>query len=203
MTIAEGRSPAGLIARVQNVLTRPSPEWDVIAGEPATVGGLFTGYACILAAIGPIAELIGALLWHRESATAAVIGAVALYVFSLLGVYVIALIVDVMAPSFGGQRSQIQALKLVVYSSTARWVAGVFNIVPVLGALIGLIGGIYSLYLLYLGLPKLMGNPPDKTPIYLVAIIVAAIIVYVVVAVVVGLLVAMLAVGSAAAIAVH
>ena len=43
-----------LAARVKGIILRPSPEWDIIDGEPATVKGLFTGYAMILAAIGPL-----------------------------------------------------------------------------------------------------------------------------------------------------
>ncbi len=39
-----------IVQRAKNIIIKPADEWNVIAGEPATVGGLFTGYAMILAA---------------------------------------------------------------------------------------------------------------------------------------------------------
>ena len=34
----------------------PKTEWAVIDAEPATIGGIYTSYVMILAAIGPIAD---------------------------------------------------------------------------------------------------------------------------------------------------
>src|SRR5580692_10512027 len=141
MSVVGGSSNTGLVARVQNILMKPAAEWDVIDGEPATVGGLYTGYACILAAIPAIASVIGSFLL--------LVSLILSYVLSLVGIFVIALIIDALAPSFGAQKSQIQALKLVVYSYTASWVAGIALIIPVLGGLIALAGWIYTLYILY------------------------------------------------------
>ena len=84
------------------------------------------------------------------------------YALSLVQVYVIALIVDALAPTFKGEKNQIQALKLAAYAFTAAWVAGVAQIVPWIGGLLALAGGIYSIYLFYLGLPTLMKCPPDQ-----------------------------------------
>ena len=44
-----------LVDRVKNILLTPRTEWSAIAGETATVQGLYTGYIMILAAIGPVA----------------------------------------------------------------------------------------------------------------------------------------------------
>ena len=201
MSVVSGPSSAGLVARVQNMITKPAAEWDVIAAEPATVGGLYTGYACILAAIGPIASIIGYVLFLHWSPIGAVLAVVLSYVLSLAGAYLVAFIVDMLAPNFGAEKSQIQALKLVIYAYTASWVAGIALIIPILGGLIALAGGIYSLYTLYLGFPKLMKNPADKTVGYFVVTIVVAIVVYAVIWSVVGM-VAIAALGSAA-MAVH
>jgi len=96
-----------------------------------------------------------------------------------------ALIIDALAPSFGAQKSQVQALKLTVYSYTASWVAGILSIVPILGILAGL-AGLYGLYIMYLGLPKLMKSPPDKTVGYFVVSIVVAIVVNIVIGMIIG-----------------
>jgi hypothetical protein len=207
MTAVEGPRATGLVARVQNILTKPVTEWDVVAAEPATVSGLYTGYICLLAAIPAVAGVLGSALLGHGFLIGARVGAVGRYALTLASVYVIAFIVDALAPSFGGERSMTQALKLVAYSYTAAWVAGVFLIVPLLGWLVSVAGGFYSLYLLYLGLPKVMKNPADKTMIYLIVTIAAAVIVYIVVGAVVAMVTAMFAIGAlatgAAALSTH
>jgi hypothetical protein len=100
------------------------------------------------------------------------------YVLALAGTYVLGLIIDALAPTFNGQRSQIQALKVAVYSSTASWIAGIFQLIPGLRLLTIL--GLYSLYLLYLGLPVLMKSPRDKAGAYTAVVIVAAIVLFMV-----------------------
>jgi hypothetical protein len=48
-----------LVDRVKNIILRPTTEWPVIAAEPSSLGGLYTGYVAPLAAINPIALFIG------------------------------------------------------------------------------------------------------------------------------------------------
>ena len=83
--------------------------------------------------------------------------AVVSYITALIGVFIIGFIIDALAPSFGGQKSQIQAMKVAVYSYTAAWVAGVLNILPVLGIL-AIIAAIYGLYIVWLGLRSCEGR---------------------------------------------
>jgi hypothetical protein len=201
MSVVSGPSNAGLVARVQNMITKPALEWDVIAPEPASVGGLYTGYACVLAAIPAIATIISSALFGHLGVLFGVVSAVLGYVLGLAAVYLVAFIIDALAPSFGAEKSQIQALKLVVYAYTASWVAGIALIIPVLGGLIALAGAIYSLYTLYLGLPKLMKNPADKTVGYFIVTIIIAIVVQIIISAVVGAVV--LASGVGAAMAIH
>jgi hypothetical protein len=199
MTAVEGPKSAGLVARAQNILMRPVAEWDVIDAEPATVGGLYTGYVMILAAIPPIAEVIGALAFgHGMAVPFVVFGAALSYVLALVGVYVVSFIIDALAPSFGGQRNHVQAMKLVAYSNTATWVAGVGGVIPAIGGLISFLGLLYSLYLLYLGLPKLMKSPQDRTVGYFVVSLLVAIGFYFIVAVILGIIAGIAVVGAAA-----
>ena len=106
------------------------------------------------------------------------------YILSLGGAFVLALIIDNLAPTFGGQKNQLQALKVSIYSSTASWLAGIFVIIPAL-SILGLLG-LYSLYLLYAGLPVLMKSPKDKAMGYTVVTIICAIVLYVVLAFIAG-----------------
>ncbi len=91
-------------------------------------------------------------------------------------VFVVALIVDALAPSFGGTKDRVQALKTVAYCYTASWVAGIAAIVPFISLLIMLAAGIYGIYLLYLGLPHTMKCPQDKAAGYTAVIIIVVIV---------------------------
>ncbi len=169
-----------LIERVKNILLSPKTEWPVIAGESGDTAFLFRNYVAILAAIPPVCGFIGGSIigvgGYRSGFFIGLIGAIVGYLLAFVGTYVMALIINLLAPNFGGQNSFPNALKLVVYSSTAAWVAGIFSLIPAL-AILSVLCGLYSLYLLYLGLPVLMRSPQDKTLIYTIAAIVCAIVV--------------------------
>ena len=65
MSVADGGNSSNLVQRVQDILLRPKPTWEVIDTEPATVNGLYTGYAMILAALPAAAGLLGNLALKR------------------------------------------------------------------------------------------------------------------------------------------
>ena len=173
----------GLIARVQAILLKPAETWDEIAAEPATIKSIYMGYVLPLAAIGPIAAIIGTTifsglfggLFGLALIIPAIFVAIISYALSLAMVYVLALIIDALAPSFDGQKNMLNAFKVAAYSMTAAWVAAVFQIIPFLGWL-GIVG-LYSFYLLYLGIPKLMKAPAEKSLGYtIVSIIVSCVL---------------------------
>jgi hypothetical protein len=167
-----------IVARAKNMLMTPKTEWAVIADEPAEVGAIYKEYILLLAAIPPVCQFLGLLvLWHYLGFGAGLGGAILQYVFSLIGVYVIAFIAARLGPSFSGRDNIVQAVKLVAYGATARWVGGVFLLIPVLGWLLYLLMALYSLYLLYLGTVPVMGVPSDRAVPYTVAIIVIVVLV--------------------------
>jgi len=182
-----------LVQRVKQILLSPRTEWQVIEAEPTTTAELYKTYIIPLAAIGPISQVIGYSVFgitvpfvgtYRVPIGSAISGALVAYVLTLAGTYVLALIIDGLAPTFNGQRSQIQALKVAAYSSTASWLAGIFALIPGLRLLAIL--GLYSLYLLYLGLPIVMKSPRDKALGYTVVVIVAAIVLFMIIGVIAG-----------------
>ncbi|HZL00390.1 MAG TPA: Yip1 family protein [Caulobacteraceae bacterium] len=195
MTVVEGPRSAGLMARVQGILIKPAAEWDVIEAEPATIPGLFTGYACILAAIPPIALILQHLLFIHWTIIPIIVIAVLSYVVSLIGVFIMGFIIDALAPSFDGQKNSVQAMKLAVYPYTAAWVAGILNIVPILGIL-AILAALYGLYILYLGLPKLMKCPPEKTMGYFIVSLVVALVVNIVIGMIIGSITVMMTAGA-------
>jgi len=200
---APGSFQQSLTTRVKNIILTPTTEWDVIEKEPANIGGLYKNYILILAAIGPIAAMIKSIVFgysllgvtYRPGIAQAVGTAIVSYAITLVGVFILAIVIDALAPSFGATKNRIQAFKVATYSGTAAWVAGIFGLLPGLGFLTLL--GLYNLYLLYIGLPKLMKAPADKAMGYTVVTVVAAIVVAVVSSIVLAPVVGLLGAGSA------
>lgn len=168
-----------LVDRVKHILLSPETEWPIIDTEPTTVAELYKQYIAPLAAIGPVAQLIGWSVFgvdgYHPPFVSTLVSSIVLYALTLAFTYVLALIVDALAPSFNGQKNQLQALKVTAYAMTAAWVAGIFALIPPLSLLMFV--GLYSIYLLYLGLPVLMKTPRDKAPVYTGVVLIAAIVV--------------------------
>ncbi len=187
-----------LIARVKNILLTPKSEWPVIAAEPDSVAGLYKNYIIYIAALTPLATFIGTvvfgihipLLGTMHIGIGAALAQLILgYAVSLGVTFLMALIINALAPSFGGTANQVQALKAAAYSYTAAWVVGVLNILPGLGALVFLLviaAAIYGIYLLYLGLQHTMLSPADRAGGYTAVVVIVGIVVGWIFALVVG-----------------
>ena len=157
----------GLIERAKNIVLKPSVEWPVIAAESTSTAKLYTGYVMPLAAIGPIASIIGMSLVGisvpflgtiRTPILSSVMYAIVAFVMALVGIFVLA-----------------QALKVAAYAYTPAWLAGILSLLPMLSMLI-LIAALYGLYLLYLGLPILMKAPKEKAAGYTAVVVLCAIV---------------------------
>ncbi len=182
------------VNRIKNILLTPRSEWQAIAVESASTRAIYTGYVVPMAAIRPICSFIGLSLigvsvfggHFRTPIVTGITHTILSYVLTLVGVYVLALVIDALAPTFGGQKDPIQALKVSAYSATPTWLAGVLYLLPAL-SILGLIAGLYSLYLLYLGLPVVMKAPQEKALGYTAVVVIAAIVIFVVIGSVAGL----------------
>lgn len=184
-----------IIQRARALLVSPRTEWPVIAAEPATVQDLYREYIMVLAAIPPICQFVKTSIlgyaWHgfriyRLGVGAGLTAAIVEYVISLLGVYVLAVIIEALAPNFAGESNRIQALKVAGYSYTASWIAGCAQILPGLYGLVALAGAIYSVYLLYLGLPSTMKVLPERAAGYTAVTVIIALILGWIIAVITG-----------------
>jgi hypothetical protein len=184
-----------IMTRAKAILLTPKGEWPVIAAEPADAKGIYMGYVVPLAALPAIASflklsIIGTGLMFlgtfRLPIGMGLSSAITSYVLSLLSVFILALIINALAPSFGGTKDSVQALKTAAYSHTAAWIGGIGTIIPGVGWLLALAGGIYSIYLLYAGLTHTMKAPAEKTTGYTVVIVLVAVVLYFVAAAVTG-----------------
>jgi hypothetical protein len=184
-----------LVSRVQAIILKPKEEWVKIKGESTTVAQLFSSYAVLLAAIPAIAQFIGYGLigrrypfigWLRLGIGTSLLRAIFSYVFALVTVYLFAMIINALAPTFSSTPNMVNALKLSIYSMTPMWVAGILYLIPFLEFLV-FIAGIYGLYILYLGFnTPLMDTPKEKVMGYLLVSIVVVVVLSVVLALILG-----------------
>ncbi|MDR2173475.1 MAG: YIP1 family protein [Burkholderiales bacterium] len=182
-----------IVARVKNILLSPVKEWGVIDKESATVNSLYTNYAVFLALIPAVAGFIGNSLVGvtifgitvRTPVISGLVMAIMTYALILGMLYVMALIINALAPQFDTKPNLVQALKVAVYSATPAWVVSVLMIIPAFSPLVAL-ASIYSLVLCWLGLPKLMKVPEEKKVIFSIVVLVSVIVVSAVLVPIVG-----------------
>jgi hypothetical protein len=202
-----------IVERAKNIILKPADEWNVVADEPATVGGLFTGYAMILAGLALISGIVAAGLLGIGAEGLAAAGMSATltdtlvraslgYVVGLAMLYVMALIVNAVSPSFNGRSDFIQSLKLMTYASTPSWLMGAvtpfFAEFPFLVVLMSFAAVAYVVYLIYLGIKPTLNVPQDKVAGFTVVIVVVYVVIIVIVtAAVLGLLATSLLGGGA------
>ena len=189
-----------LIERAKNIVLTPKTEWDAIATDTTPTPSLVTGYVLPLAALAALAgflsaAVIGTTVPFTGATFRMPMGwAIGMFIYQLVmavvAVFVVAFIIDALAPTFGGQKNFNQAIKVAAYSYTPGWIGGMLTVIPFVGWLLGFLLALYGLYLLYLGLPRLMKNPAEKSVGYTVIVIVVAIVVGFVIAIVGGMLTA-------------
>lgn len=177
-----------LAGRVKEMLLKPRETWEKIKIEETSIKELYVSYAAILAIIPAAANFIGMTLigttfmgmrYHLPIGSG-LVQAILQYVLSLVAVYVVAFVIDALAPSFDSRKNLVAAFKVAVYSFTPAWVAGIFGIFPILSVLV-VLASLYGLYLFYIGLPVLMETPKEKLIGYFIVVIVVTIIVWVLV----------------------
>jgi Yip1 domain len=177
MTIVE------IIARAKAIMLTPHTEWQVIEREPGALTDLFGSYVAILAAIPALARFIGhSLIGGHDPMLHGLIRTVIAYAATFTVVYVLAGIIDLLAPKFGTQKNFPNALKLSIYSHTPLWLAGISLLIPGLNFLMLL--GIYGACLLWVGLPPLMRVPEETRLLYTACVTACALVSTVVYAVI-------------------
>lgn len=196
---------SALVARAKAILLEPTAEWAKIATESGKPKDLFLSYALPLAVISPLASFIGGQVFGLGAMGISInIGlvsgltiAVVSFVLSLVSLWVVAYVANYLSPRFGGRDDFPAAFRLVTYSWTAAWLAGIFGLIPML-SILGILG-LYSLYLLYKGATPVLGVPQDKAVGFTAVTIIAAIVAMFVVNLVIGLFTAPLMMAGAMA----
>ncbi|HEV2701452.1 MAG TPA: Yip1 family protein [Steroidobacteraceae bacterium] len=175
---------SGLVARIKGILLSPRSEWPVVAGEQTGAAALITGYVLPLAAVAALLSflrmtVIGVRVPFgdaiRVPLTAGLMQAVLTCVMAVVGVGLVALVINLLAPTFGGTRDIRHALQVAAYSLTAAFLGSLLSLLP-LGTLLYLLAGVYGIYTLYLGLPVVMRSKPESAAGYTATVVVCTIL---------------------------
>ncbi len=174
-----------IINRARNIILSPVSEWEVIKAEAKPSKDILMNYVIPLVLFVAVCKIVGSLLFHMSyfSLSYSLLEALIAIIVPIGSVYVSALIINELAPSFGSQKNFEAAFRLLAYSMTAGYIAsaaaGLLSIVGI--SMILSLFGLYSIYLLYTGLAPMMGTPEDKKIVY---IIVSIIITFVIMAII-------------------
>jgi len=173
-----------LVQRVINILTKPKEEWVVIENELPEAMKLIGGYTLILALIPAVSSFIkfGIIGYSFMGYTTRSIGsgiqtALVQLITAVVGVYLLAWVIDQLAPSFESGKNFGRSLQLAVYASTPQWVAGILLLLSTSLSMLILLIGLYAIYLFAIGLPVLKKTPKDKVVGYVALTIVAMIVI--------------------------
>lgn len=167
--------------RAKAILIDPFNEWIIIEKESGDAAFLMSRYVAWLALVPAVSDFIGACVVgvvvpgagsQRAPLIDGLFGAVFGYVAAFVTVLLLGLIINILAPAFGGRRDFDSALKLAVYSYTPVWLAGIFLLLP--GLLFLTLTGFYGAYTAMTGLPRLMKAPEQSSLGYTAIVVICA-----------------------------
>jgi hypothetical protein len=171
-----------ILSRAWRLLREPRAEWRQIQAEETTVPAMLLGYVAPLAAITPVASLIGSYTFEATVAGdvgTAIIRAVMTWVVSVVLVYFLGFLINALADNFDGDRDELAAHKIAAYSLTPAFISGIFSLWPPLWWL-SLFALAAMVFLMYRGLPILMKAPEERALAYAATITVAAVVAFLV-----------------------
>lgn len=152
-----------------SIIVRPIATWRSISLAHDSFATLFFGYVVPLNALGPLATFVaehyvGFRIDHvvyRSGAPEALAQAAFKFVFALVGLMLVTLLVDALAPAFGARRHFRTSFRIAAFAYTPVWLASLAVLVPALGFL-ELAALAYVIFLLRAGIVALMGIAPGR-----------------------------------------
>lgn len=171
-----------MLKHVWEILSEPRDGWAKVRDEDWSVIELYGRVIIPLALISPIAGLIGTTQFGWQIGGS---GAVKLSFGSalqisfvyfgaiLVAVYVLGQLIRWMSETYGAEQPLIRCLALAAYTAVPLFLAGFFQLYPVLwiNFLFGLPALAYTVYLLYSGVPIMMEIPVERGFLFASAIL--------------------------------
>ncbi|MBT3209339.1 MAG: DUF1282 family protein [Bacteroidetes bacterium] len=151
-----------IIERVKGIISIPAKEWKIIQNEIVDRNDLIKKYALPLIGVGALFTLGGTALFGTYSLLYTFLNAISVFVTYFLGMYISAFAINEIAPSFGSRKDINVSFKLVIYSSTAIYLAIIVSgIHPDIFGFVKIFY-FYSIYLFWLGITPMLHTPEDK-----------------------------------------
>jgi Yip1 domain len=172
-----------VVERAKNILLTPKNEWAIVDKETYSVGTIAASYILPMLAIGVLATFIGTGLIGVNGFTSiklGLIGALMYVVSTFILVFILAAVIEGLAPSFGSGKDWNKSFQIAAFSLTPAYVGGIFFLVPALGILV-IICTVYSIYPLYTGILVMKKPPADKEVGYLAVVVLIGIIAVIVI----------------------
>ncbi len=171
-----------MLSHVKGLLTNPASEWQAIRDERSSIAQCFKSHAGILAAVPPVAGLIGTTMvgWRIGSGElthltfgSALIMALIAYVAILVCLFCLGRAIHWMAHTYGSAPEEGLSFALAAYTVTPLLLMGLVGLYPSLWLfmLVGLAAIGYSVYLLYIGTPVVMDIPSEQGFVFSSAIL--------------------------------
>ena len=180
-----GTLASPLLARVKNMVLTPRTEWPVVASETTSIGQLYVSYVAPLALFAAVLAFIHVTLIGvhvpfggtiRQPFSMGVTSLVFTLVGAFVGLLIVGVVINALAPTFGGVRDLRQAVKTAAYAFTPAWLGALFGLLPAFSTLLQLAADCYAVYVLYLGLPVVMQGKQEKAAGYTATVVVCTIV---------------------------
>lgn len=183
-----------LLKYAMTIFVAPITTWRAIATEKTTPLRLYLTLIIPLSAIRPLAENIQIAVrnsmemrsvfslrswsWAGEfqwPPSLTVRFEMMNYLFDLLAIGMLAVIADMLAPFFLGQRNRTQAFKVIVFSFVPTLIGALFIAIPVASLDLSMrtLAGVYLICLLPTGLSVLMKSPYPRAFFYAGVMVIA------------------------------
>jgi len=171
-----------LVQRVIRIITKPKEEWIVIANEQPDTMKLIVGYVLILSLIPALSGFLkygifgySFMGYTYRSMPMGIQTLLTGILSAIIGVYLLAWVIDLLASSFESEKNFGKSLQLAVYASTPQWIAGILILLSIKMNVLIMLISLYAIYLLMTGLPVLKHTPKDKVAGYTVLTIICMI----------------------------
>ncbi len=162
-----------MLQHVTGLMTKPLQEWEKIRDNNESVGECYLRHVLPLAAVSPVAGILGTTLvgWQIASTApvkltpgSAIQIGIVYYLAILFSVYVIGVMIRWMGETYGAEQPLSRCFALAAYTATPLFMVGVMQLYPVLwiNFIVGLPALAYSVYLLYSGVPIMMEIPQER-----------------------------------------
>ncbi len=162
-----------MLQHVTGLMTKPLQEWEKIRDNNESVGECYLRHVLPLAAVSPVAGILGTTLvgWQIASTApvkltpgSAIQIGIVYYLAILFSVYVIGVMIRWMGETYGAEQPLSRCFALAAYTATPLYMVGVMQLYPVLwiNFIVGLPALAYSVYLLYSGVPIMMEIPQER-----------------------------------------